>query len=172
MRYRFILAALAAAPLALDACASSTAGGGVPGPSTSLSDSRMPRWTASIQSIKEERINIAPDSLREKSFGTAQWTQGAAASQSNVNLTFSYSGPERDLSWAILFGPCGNASLPVVPLSNFPELNVGANGKGQVNGTIAVDVPPSGTFHIDIYKDRTGSIEALVACGNLRLSRG
>ncbi|MEO8577864.1 MAG: hypothetical protein ABI556_14240 [Gemmatimonadales bacterium] len=155
MRYALILSALAAASFA----------------STALSAQKAPKWTASVQSSKDDRINIAPDSVREKSFGSFQWTQGADSTQSNVNLTFSYSGPERDLSWAVLFGPCGNASLPVVPVSTFPELNLSGSGRGQIGGTIAVALPVSGTFHVDIYKDRTGSLESLVACGNMRYAR-
>ena len=154
MRYAFSLIALATVSVTVQ---------------SSLAQ-KPPKWTASVQSIRDDRINISPDSVREKSFGSVQWTPGAGPTQSNVNLTFSYTGPERDLSWAILFGTCGSASLPVVPLSNFPELNVSGSGRGQINGTIAVDLPATGTFHVDIYKDRTGSIEALVACGNMRYS--
>ena len=130
-----------------------------------------PRWTASIQSVKEDRINVAPDSVREKSFGSAQWTRGSGPTLSIINLTFSYSGPERDLAWAILFGPCGSASLPLIPMSNFPELNVNTGGRAQVNATLSVELPASGTFHIDIYKDRAGAVESVVACGNLRQGR-
>ena len=155
MKCRVILIALATASLSAE----------------SLSAQKPPKWSASVQSVREDRINISPDSVREKSFGSAQWTPGAGPTQSNVNLTFTYTGPERDLSWAILFGTCGIASLPVVPLSTFPELNVAGNGRGQINGTIAIDLPVTGTFHVDIYKDRTGSLESVVACGNMRFSQ-
>ena len=155
MKYQVILTALIAASLSAE----------------SLSAQKPPKWSASVQSVREDRINTAPDSVREKSFGTVQWTPGAGPTMSNVNLTFSYTGPERDLSWAILYGTCGSASLPVVPLATFPELNVGGNGRGQVNGTIAIEFPVRGTYHVDIYKDRTGSLEAVVACGNMRYSQ-
>ena len=137
----------------------------------SLSAQKPPKWTASVQSVREDRINISPDSVREKSFGSFQWTPGAGPTMSNVSLTFNYTGPERDLSWAILFGTCGNASLPIVPLATFPELNVAGNGRGQTAGTIAIEFPVTGTFHVDIYKDRTGSLESVVACGNMRYSQ-
>jgi len=170
MKKRRFLVFIAAAASGFTACSQSPAGG-APQPLASMSAAE-PRWTASIQSVKEDRINVPPDSVREKSFGSAQWTRGTGPALSVINLTFSYSGPERDLAWAILFGSCGSASLPLVPLSNFPELNVNTGGREQVNATLSVELPASGTFHIDIYKDRTGAIESLVACGNLRQGRG
>jgi hypothetical protein len=57
-------------------------------------------------------------------------------------------------------------------MSNFPELNIGGGGRAQVSGSIPVDLPTNGSYHVDIYRSRQPTLDALVACGNLKLSGG
>ena len=81
-------------------------------------------------------------------------------------------GQERFLSWAIVAGSCGVPSLPLIPLSNFPEINIGGSGRGQVTAPLPIAFPTTGAYHVDIYRSRQQSMDALVACGNLRLVGG
>lgn len=141
--------------------------GGSPEPASSISVQGERKWTTTIQPVNQFRFNAA-DSTRDRSYGNAQWSAGMTPMQSNVNLVFSYAGTERGLTWAILFGRCGIASLPVVPTSTFPELDVSGGGRAQLNATIPIELPTSGTYHIELYKDRTGGAESMVACGNFR----
>ena len=57
-------------------------------------------------------------------------------------------------------------------MGSFPELNVGTGGRAQVNGTLSIDLPTTGSYHVDIYRSRQQSMEALVACGNLKFVNG
>lgn len=156
----------AAAALGLTACSKTVPVEGAPRPSASVSPGER-TWTTTIQQVDQSRFN-APDSTRDRSHGSAQWSRGDGPTLSRVNLVFQYGGTERDLSWAILFGNCGNASLPVLPLSAFPELDVTGAGRARFDATLSVELPTSGTFHIDIYKNRQGGAESLVGCGNLK----
>ncbi len=172
MKQRLFLAAFGAGTLALlTGCAKSTPVEGVPSPSVSASDaaSGSARWTANIQSVTQNRGAVA-QTTRDRSYGSATWTLGAGPSLTTMNLIFTYTGTERALAWAILPGSCGTPALPVVPMSSFPELNVGGGGRAQVTTSLPLELPSTGTYHIDVYRDRRGGTDALVACGNLRFS--
>ncbi len=165
------IAAAGAGTMSLAACSHSVPVGGPVTPSGSISSAGAPRWTARLTSVMQSRGDIR-QSTQDKSYGSAEWTDADVVSLSKVNLVFTYSGNERDLSWAILPGACGSASLPLLPLSNFPELSLAGGGRAQLTATLPIDLPTVGTYHIDLYRDRLGGIESVVGCGNLKYFSG
>ncbi len=170
MRQKFFIAAFGAGAVGLIAgCAQSTPVDGAPTPSASASagGAAGARWTANIQSVTQSRGEVV-QTTRDRSYGNATWMHGAAPSLSNIDLVFTYTGQERTLSWAILPGSCGTPALPVIPMSNFPEMNVGGGGRAQVTASLPIVLPEGGTYHIDVYRDRRGGTDALIACGNMR----
>jgi hypothetical protein len=170
MKQRLFLAAVSASALGLLAgCAKSTPVEGAPSPNANATAGAGARWNANIQAVTQN-TGAVQQTGRDRSYGSAQWTMGPSSSLSNINLVFTYTGSERALAWAILPGSCGNPALPVLPMSNFPELNVGGGGRAQVTTSMPLALPASGTYHIDIYRDRRGGQDALIACGNLRYS--
>ncbi len=172
MRYQILLLAIAAETLGIAACSHSVPIDNAAEASPSASISREgPRWTTRFRSVESTHLNSG-DSTRRSSNGTVEWTPGDAREQSKLHVKFTYSGPERELSWAILYGTCGTASFPVVPLSNFPELDLSGGGRGEVNTTLTLEFPFSGTYHAEIYKDREGGAEAVIACGDLKYVSG
>lgn len=173
MKRGMILSALGAGALSVAACSASVPvqGAGDPSAASSVSSSREPRWTAIIQNVAQTRFNMA-DTTRDRSYGSAQWSPDNRPTLSRVSVVFNYGGTERELSWAILIGNCGSASLPVIPISNFPELEVGSGGHAQLEAPLTLEFPISGSYHIEVYRDRRGGAEFLVACGNLKYSNG
>ncbi|HEY4956061.1 MAG TPA: hypothetical protein VII02_14370 [Gemmatimonadaceae bacterium] len=171
MKPGMFLAALGAGALGLIACSHTMPVSGAANPAESVSSSAEPRWTTSIQPAALTHFNVE-DSTRDRGYGSAQWSPGDTPTLSRVNLVFTFGAPQRNLSWAILFGTCGSASLPLIPISSFPELEVGAGGRAEVNATLSLEFPTSGTYHVEIYKDRQGGIESLVGCGNLKYVSG
>ncbi|HUQ46699.1 MAG TPA: hypothetical protein VM053_00490 [Gemmatimonadaceae bacterium] len=166
------LAILFAVVAGIAACASN------PTPNASVAKAQLPgdplpqpRWTGSIRAVVTDKLNEG-DSTRERSYGTLVWTPGATPALSNAKIDFTYAGSARELTWGIFFGPCGNASLPVITLSDFPELEMSAGGRTQVTAALSIDLPTSGAFHVEIFKDRSGDRDFSVACGNLRFNRG
>jgi len=121
-----------------------------------------------------DKINEADTTSSQKNYGSRgslTWTHGATPDLSNATIDFTYSGTERELTWGIFFGPCGNASLPVVSLSVFPELEMSSGGHTQVVAALPTELPLTGAFHVEVFRDRTGDPETSVACGNLKFSR-
>ena len=129
------------------------------------------QWTASLRQVRDDRLSTPSDSMPGgRSFGTVVWKTGDTPEMSIVKLSFSTTGVERDLSWAILYGRCRSASLPVAPLSSFPELDMSGGGSATVSVTLSLDLPAKGLYHVEIYKNREGGEEAVVACGELKYS--
>jgi hypothetical protein len=171
MKPAIFLATVAVGMLGIGACSATVPVKGAGEPAGSVSSGREPSWTASIRGVTQNRFNV-PDSSRDRSYGSARWKSGNPPTLSSVNLEFTYGGRERELSWAILFGSCGTASLPVNPVSTFPELEVGSSGRVELNATLSLQLPTSGAYHIEIYRDRRGEPESVVACGNLKFASG
>ena len=171
MRQKLLLSAVGTGLIGILAgCAQNASGGSAPSPSSSQSTSgNAPRWTANIQSVTQNR-GAVEQTTRDKSYGSATWGPGESGSLSKVEVVYTYTGSEKFLSWAILPGSCGTGSLPVLPMANFPEINVGGGGRGQVTAQIPLDLPMSGSYHIDIYRDRRASMDNLVACGNMKFA--
>jgi hypothetical protein len=168
MKQRLFLAAVGASAIGLLAgCAKTTPVEGAPSPNATVAAGGTARWTANLASVTQN-TGAVQQSTRDRSYGTATWTVGASNTLSNINLVFTYTGQEKTLAWAIVPGTCGNPALPVLPMSNFPELNVGGGGRAQVTTSMPIALPASGAYHIDIYRDRRGGADALIACGNLR----
>jgi len=167
------LAEFGAGALVIFACSSAVPVSGAPKPDASVSlPSGEPHWNVTIRSVPHPRFDQPDSSARERSYGSAVWSRGERPSLSKVSITFSYGGPERSLSWAILFGNCGTGSMTLLPISNFPEIEVGSGGHADVEATLTLELPTSGNYHLDIYRDRQGSPESVVGCGNLRYSAG
>ena len=172
MRLRIFVLALAPVSVGVTAaCSHNAAAGGARQPLSAVSPGSGPMWTTRFRSVAPTHLN-AGDSTRHSSYGTVEWTPGSARTLSNLHLKFAYSGPEQELSWAILYGTCGTASLPVIPLSNFPEMDLIAGGTAEVNATLTLEFPLSGNYHAEIYKDRIGGPEAVVACGDFKYTSG
>ena len=107
------------------------------------------QWTASLRQVRDDRLSTPSDSMPGgRSFGTVVWKTGDTPEMSIVNLSFSTTGVERDLSWAILYGRCRSASLPVAPLSSFPELDMSGGGSATVSVTLSLDLPAKGLYHV------------------------
>ncbi len=158
--------ALAAVALGLTGCSHSVPVQGAEGPESSMLHNE-PKWAANIRTVPQTRF-MALDTARDISSSSVEWFQGERPGVSNINMSFTYAGTEHSLSWGILFGTCGSASMPLLPVSSFPELEVSVGGHIQLSTEISLDLPTSGNYHIDIYRDRRAGVEWLVGCGNLR----
>jgi len=167
MRQKMLVAALSAGAVLSAGCAAKTTSTAGAAPSPDVEVTENAHWTTNIQSVMQSRGDVA-QSTRDRSYGNFTWSHGPSPSLSAFNIVFNYAGQERFLSWAIIAGTCGSPSLPILPPSNFPELNVGNAGRSQANGTLSVDLPTTGSYHVDVYRSRQQGMDTLVGCGNLK----
>jgi hypothetical protein len=162
----------AAATLIVAGCAKSVPVEGAPAPASpaaSVSTSTTTKWTGNFVAVTEARSDIR-QSARANNYGTVTITAAGTSRRSRVSLTYSTSSEVRFLSWAILPERCGSSTIPVLPLTSFPELQVGSDGRSQVTAELPWDLPTSGSYHINVYKERRATLDAVVACANLRSS--
>jgi len=155
MRHRVFLAMLSVAPLVVGGFAQ-----------------RPPSWSARIKMVHEDRVNESVDSVRAigGTFGSASWRQGETATLSVVDLTFTYGGMERELAWGIFVGRCRSASVPIVPISSFPEIEFTGGGAARVEAQLSFELPRTGQYHLNVYKDRSAEESSIVACGDFKYS--
>jgi len=176
MRNVRFAATLSAFALGIVACATTPKVESTPAPSgavTSTSSSgNVVSWSGNISAVVESNADVR-QSTRGSGYGNAQLTRGEAANSTRINVQYSSGGTnDRYLNWAILPGRCGSGSLPVMPISNFPELTVGGDGRAQVNVELPFEFPTRGDYHVNIYHERQQTLDQVVACGNLRPSQG
>ena len=133
---------------------------------------RPPRWTASIKMVHEDRVNESVDSVRGigTSFGSASWTQGETPTISVVDLTFTYGGNERELAWGVFVGRCRSATVPIAPISSFPEIEFTGGGPARVQAQLPIELPKTGQYHLNVYRDRSAEESSIIACGDLKYS--
>jgi hypothetical protein len=166
-------AALSSLALGFIACAQTPVVETTPSPSGSVSTSgNVASWSGNITAVTESNSDVR-QSGRGTGYGNAQLTPGDSRSSTRINVMYSSGGTtDRYLNWAILPGRCGAGSLPILPISNFPELTVGGDGRAQVNVVLPFEFPSRGDYHINIYHERQQTLDQVVACGNLKASMG
>lgn len=91
----------------------------------------------------------------------------------HAHLTLSTNAGIADATpvhWAIAQGDCHNGALPVAPVSAFPDLNI-SNDRGELDADVAVDLPTSGRYHLNVYKSESTDEADVFTCAPLQMSR-
>ena len=125
-------------------------------------------WTGSFQP-KQERTGVVAPTKLQKATGTVRLRQSAQDVQrTNVSLVVSLNVQEpTQLRWALLPGRCGAGSLPLLGYEQFPVLEIGSSGRGQLDVDLPLAVPETGSYHVNVYSGGT-QLEDVVTCATLR----
>lgn len=155
--------------LGFAACATATPvadTGGVT-PSSSVATGQPARWTGSLQPMQQRSGGLGPTG-QNKAFGTVNLISKGAE---RTAISISVSTPLQNsasLNWAILPGRCGAGTLPLVGIERFPVIDVGTNGRGQLEAEMSLGLPDQGAFHINIYWAGGQQLSDVMTCANLR----
>jgi hypothetical protein len=158
---RFVF--LTAAGVLASACASA--------PSASSGDSTpepVAAWTGSFTATQERSGRLTPTVTRQAS-GTVRLRRSERdATRTSVSLVVTTSIQETaPLRWAVLPGRCGSAAIPLLGHEQFPPLEMGSAGRGQIEIDLPMELPQSGNFHVNVYSGGR-ELEHVVTCANLR----
>ena len=154
------------------ACASSKpvtdSAASVPTASVSTSGSSGPVvWSGSLQPMQQQSGGLGPTG-QNKAFGSVRLSsRGPARTAISITVSTPLSNAA-SLNWAVLPGRCGTGSLPLVAIERFPLIEVGNNGRGQLDGEMALELPQSGAYHVNVYWASGQQLSDVMTCANLR----
>ena len=109
-------------------------------------------------------------SVPQRVYGAVKIAFRESNERSNVNLTINTTLQQSEiLNWSANPGRCGSGSVPFMPVAQFPGIEVGTTGRGEVDvQNMQLNIPASGAVHVNVYRGGS-SLENVIACANLRL---
>lgn len=126
------------------------------------------QWSGSFQAIQQQSGDVNSPRGRNNATGNVLiFAEGQNAIRARININ-DISGSAPDYHWALVSGRCGSGAIPVLTVNQFPNI-VMSNGRGHVDNTVALPIPTSGTYHINVYRTKGGDEADVMACANLRL---
>lgn len=124
------------------------------------------RWQALLQPTQQRAGGLAP-TVRNKSTGYV-FLSPAGSERTRVRITISTTGYDGSaLQWAIIPGRCGSDMVPIAPVERFPLIDVGANGRGELDRELAITMPERGQYHVSVFRGGGTQLSNLLTCGNL-----
>ncbi len=128
------------------------------------------RWTGTLQPMQQRTAQAAP-TAQNKAVGSV-FLATAGQHRTRIRLTISASAQaSSSLQWAVLPGRCGSPALPLMPVERFPTIDVGSQGRGEVDTEMPFPLPSSGSLHVNVYW-RGQSLDDILTCANLRRESG
>lgn len=126
-------------------------------------------WRGTLSPVQTRSGYASSPSVRTKTSGRVELestgsTQGRAFARLTVTSPVASA---TDYRWAILPGRCGSTGLPLVGFDVFPAIELGSNGRGELNQEIPVALPSGGSLHVNVYSSGQ-QLSEVVACANLR----
>jgi len=127
------------------------------------------RWSGNFQPVQIRSSNVGMR-IQSRIYGTAELATAegnTSRTRARLRFTVQTTGGSFTVQWALLSGRCGSGSLPVAPVENFPIIEVGSNGRAQLDDELALELPQSGEYHINVYLGGQ-NLDNVITCANLR----
>jgi hypothetical protein len=154
------------ASIALAGCASS-------GSSQKVTYDEPPalRWSGSLLPTQGRTAEVQVTSQHRAS-GTLSIEVPSTLTNNmqRARVTLSIALPElagNQLRWAVLPDRCGSGDLPMIGFEQFPLLEIGSNGRGELKVDLPLELIANNSYHINVYNGGQ-QLTDVFACGNLR----
>lgn len=109
---------------------------------------------------------------QNKAYGTV-FLAVAGLDRTRVRITVSTSHRfSTTVLWAMHTGRCGSGSLPVMAIEHFPPIDISGNGRGDLDTDMALRLPVTGTYHVNVYWTGRGGLSDVMTCANLQRESG
>ena len=127
------------------------------------------RWSGNFTPVQVRSSNIA---MRTQSriYGTVSLTSlpdNRNRTQVRINFTSQTGGNSFTAQWALLQGRCGSGSIPVAAIDVFPIIEIGSDGRAQLDTEMALSLPESGEYHVNVYVGGQ-ELSNVITCANLK----
>jgi hypothetical protein len=161
------------AALAALSCASHT-----PSPEASPSLSGAPaslslasvQWEGSFQAVQQQAGNAdAPRGRNNATGRVVLVASGKNSLRAKITLNAA-SATSQYVHWALVSGRCGSPAIPLLTVNQFPDISM-SNGRGQVDADVPLELPTTGSYHVDVYWSNGQDQADVMTCANLRLGR-
>jgi hypothetical protein len=131
------------------------------------------RWSGNFQPVQIRSSNVSIR-IQSRIFGTAELASlegNPSRSRARLRFTVQTTSGSFMTQWAVLSGRCGSGSLPLLPIENFPVIEVGNNGRAQLDDEVALELPQTGEYHVNVYLGGQ-NLENVITCANLKRGDG
>lgn len=127
------------------------------------------RWSGNFQPVQIRSPSVAMR-IQSRIYGTAELQtseRDPARARARLRFNVQTGGSSFTVQWGVVPGRCGSGALPVLPVENFPIMEVGSNGRAQLDEDIPFELPTSGEYHVNVYLGGT-QLDNVITCANLR----
>lgn len=127
------------------------------------------RWSGNFTPVQVRSSNVA---MRTQSriYGTVSLTTADGnpdRTRARLNFTSQSGANSFTVQWALVPGRCGSGGLPVLPIDNFPMIEVGGDGRAQLDTELALSLPDAGEYHVNVYNGGQ-ELSNVITCANLK----
>ncbi|HKO16288.1 MAG TPA: hypothetical protein VJU87_08615 [Gemmatimonadaceae bacterium] len=127
------------------------------------------QWTGKFRSIQQQ-LSTVDQRAHNVASGSVVLT---APDERETHVQISVSGPAQDasqLSWVIAPGACRSGTIPLMAVSQFPEIRM-SQGHGELDQVLSMPLPTAGSLHVNIYNGPSTDESGVMTCADLKLER-
>jgi hypothetical protein len=161
------------AALVASACAPKSPAPSSSPPAALATSATVPAWVGSFQQQQQRAAGVGPTSAN-RAHGTIRLApKPGDENRTKVQISVTVvAAPGATMAWGIFPGRCGSGSgmaLPLVPPSSLPSLEAGRTGAATLNTEVALQLPKTGQYHVNVFwTTRTADLTDVATCANLR----
>lgn len=130
------------------------------------------QWSGRFRSQMQHDPHITAPVRNEASGSVVITAPNQAQTRVQLRLRLPQITDGVRLYWAIVAGSCGSNALPLMTVSQFPQIAINSS-EGSLDATLSVAMPTSGVYHVNVFNANTmGQDESeVMTCADLTLSR-
>ena len=129
-------------------------------------------WSGKFRATQQQSGTFGGLQQRNRAAGTVTLTaEGPAITRVKMQVTIDNTDPVR-LPWALVSGDCGSNAIPLMAVSQFPELT-SSNGRATLDDIVSMPLPVTGSYHVNIFNAGTSGQDEqdVMICAPLTLRR-
>jgi hypothetical protein len=129
------------------------------------------QWSGKFKST-EQQTSVTTMHARNAVFGTVRLTaDGKNTTRAEIVFSIDVQPTVNGAyQWSLSSGDCHSNSIPVLPVNEFPLLNMASN-RGQLDGVFNAPLPTSGRYHVNVFWSGGSDEGDVMACAPLQLGR-
>jgi hypothetical protein len=151
------------AALALSGCAAKHS------PTITYDEPPTEKWTGSMQPT-QQRSGALVVTSQTRTFGTITMRKTSLGTMQRMHVSLTIAVPvvnSQQLRWAVLPERCGTGDLPLIGFEQFPLLEIGTNGRGQVETDLPLEMSANSAYHVNVYMGGQ-QLDNVISCGNVK----